>query len=110
LLKAKGLTGSKSGEEYSDTVPAGSIIRQGTDANTEVTKGTTISYVVSLGPEPSTGEGDETTDTETTEPGTQESETQESETEESETPSAENLVTQTSTTEGTSAENQDGGN
>lgn len=52
LLKARGLAGSKSGEEYSATVPAGSIISQGTAANTEVTKGTTISYVVSKGPEP----------------------------------------------------------
>ena len=51
LLSAAGLKGTAT-EEYHATVPAGSVISQGTAANTEVTKGTTISYVVSKGPEP----------------------------------------------------------
>ena len=49
-LSAEGLVGSAS-EDYSDTVEAGKVISQGVDPNSEVDKGTTVSYVVSLGPE-----------------------------------------------------------
>ena len=49
-LSAEGLTGSFS-EEYSDEVQAGYVISQGTDPGTEVSKGTTVTYVVSKGPE-----------------------------------------------------------
>ena len=38
-------------EDYSDTVEAGKVISQSVDPNSEVDKGTTVSYVVSLGPE-----------------------------------------------------------
>ena len=49
-LSAEGLVGSAS-EDYSDSVEAGKVISQGVDPNSEVDKGTTVSYVVSLGPE-----------------------------------------------------------
>ncbi len=49
-LAAGNLYGSVS-EEYSDTVPAGNVIRQNTAAGTEVQSGATIAYVVSKGPE-----------------------------------------------------------
>lgn len=49
-LSAEGLVGSAS-EDYSDTVEAGKVISQKVDPNSEVDKGTTVSYVVSLGPE-----------------------------------------------------------
>lgn len=49
-LSAEGLVGSAS-EDYSDTVEAGKVISQRVDPNSEVDKGTTVSYVVSLGPE-----------------------------------------------------------
>lgn len=49
-LSAEGLVGSAS-EDYSDTVEAGKVISQTVDPNSEVDKGTTVSYVVSLGPE-----------------------------------------------------------
>ena len=49
-LSAEGLVGSAS-EDYSDTVEAGKVISQSVDPNSEVDKGTTVSYVVSLGPE-----------------------------------------------------------
>ncbi len=51
-LAASNLYGSPS-EEYSDTVPAGVVIRQNTAAGTEVKSGVTIAYVVSKGPEQS---------------------------------------------------------
>jgi serine/threonine-protein kinase len=38
--------------EYSDTVPEGYIISQSLPANTEAIKGTYISFVISLGPDP----------------------------------------------------------
>ena len=41
-------------EEYSDTVPAGSIISQSIASGTEVVKGTVIHFVLSLGPAPET--------------------------------------------------------
>ena len=47
-LAAAGLVGSAS-EEYSDTA-AGTVISQSPDSGKEVEKGTTVSYVVSLGP------------------------------------------------------------
>lgn len=47
-LAAAGLVGSAS-EEYSDTA-AGTVIFQSPDSGKEVEKGTTVSYVVSLGP------------------------------------------------------------
>ena len=47
-LAAVGLTGSVS-EDYSDKA-AGTVISQSPDAGGEVEKGTTVSYVVSLGP------------------------------------------------------------
>ena len=47
-LSALGLYGSVS-EEYSDKA-AGTVISQSPDAGREVDKGTTVSYVVSLGP------------------------------------------------------------
>ncbi len=49
-LSDAGLNGSSS-EEYSDDVPEGRVIRQSIDAGTEVDPGTTVEYVVSLGPE-----------------------------------------------------------
>ena len=49
-LSAEGLVGSAS-EDYSDSVEAGKVISQSVDPNSEVDKGTTVSYVVSLGPE-----------------------------------------------------------
>jgi len=41
-------------EEYSDTVPAGLIISQGVPSGTQAVKGTTINFVISLGPAPVT--------------------------------------------------------
>ena len=49
-LAAVGLTGSAS-EEYSDSVAAGQVISQSEDPGKKVNKGTTVSYVVSKGPE-----------------------------------------------------------
>lgn len=49
-LADAGLSGSSS-EEYSDSVPEGQIISQSIEAGQKVDKGTTVSYVVSLGPE-----------------------------------------------------------
>ena len=49
-LKEAGLSGSAS-EEYSDSVEAGCVISQSIDAGEKVDKDTTISYVVSKGPE-----------------------------------------------------------
>ena len=49
-LKEAGLSGSAS-EEYSDSVEAGRVISQSIDAGEKVDKDTTISYVVSKGPE-----------------------------------------------------------
>ena len=49
-LEAAGLKGSAS-EEYSDDVPEGQVISQSIDPNSKVSKGTTVSYVVSKGPE-----------------------------------------------------------
>lgn len=49
-LSNAGLSGSAS-EEYSDSVEAGVVISQRTAAGKKVTKGTTISYTVSKGPE-----------------------------------------------------------
>lgn len=48
-LSAQGLVGSAS-QDYSDSVAAGNVISQSPEAGTSVDKGTTISYVVSLGP------------------------------------------------------------
>ena len=39
-------------EEYSETVPAGSVIRQSVEAKKAVKKGTAVTLTVSLGPEP----------------------------------------------------------
>lgn len=47
-LAGAGLVGS-AGQDYSDTVPAGNVISQSPEAGSSVTKGTTVSYVVSLG-------------------------------------------------------------
>ena len=49
-LADAGLNGSFS-EEYSDDVPEGNVISQSIEAGTKVDKGTTVEYVVSLGPE-----------------------------------------------------------
>ena len=49
-LKDAGLNGSAS-EEYSDDVEAGRVISQSIDSGSKVEKGTTVSYVVSKGPE-----------------------------------------------------------
>lgn len=49
-LKDAGLTGSAT-EEYSDDVEEGVVISQSIDPGTEVSRGTSVSYVVSLGPE-----------------------------------------------------------
>lgn len=49
-LTDAGLSGSPS-EEYSDSVPEGQVISQSIDPGQKVDKGTTVSYVVSRGPE-----------------------------------------------------------
>lgn len=49
LVKEYGLGLSKDGEEASDTVPAGQIIRQTPEAGTMVEKNTTVTYVLSTG-------------------------------------------------------------
>ena len=49
-LANAGLSGSSS-EDYSDSVPEGQVISQSIDPGEKVDKGTTVSYVVSLGPE-----------------------------------------------------------
>ena len=49
-LSDAGLNGSSS-EEYSDDVPEGQVISQNIDPGEKVDKGTTVSYVVSRGPE-----------------------------------------------------------
>ncbi len=49
-LADAGLSGSSS-EEYSDDIPEGQIISQSIDPGSKVSKGTTVSYVVSRGPE-----------------------------------------------------------
>ena len=49
-LSDAGLNGSSS-EEYSDDVPEGQVISQSIDPGEKVDKGTTVSYVVSRGPE-----------------------------------------------------------
>ena len=49
-LADAGLSGSPS-EEYSDSVPEGQVISQSIDPGQKVDKGTTVSYVVSRGPE-----------------------------------------------------------
>ena len=49
-LSEAGLTGSAT-EEYSDDVAEGIVISQSIDPGTEVSRGTTVSYVVSRGPE-----------------------------------------------------------
>ena len=51
LLVEAGLVTGQTSEEHSDTVPAGQIIRQGIAADTEVEVGSTVDYVLSLGPE-----------------------------------------------------------
>lgn len=48
-LSDAGLSGSSS-EDYSDDVPQGQVISQSVDPGSKVDKGTTVSYVVSLGP------------------------------------------------------------
>ncbi|GAA4366571.1 Stk1 family PASTA domain-containing Ser/Thr kinase [Nocardioides caricicola] len=50
-LEAKGLTGKVSDEEYSDTVPEGSVISMDPPAGTTLTRGDEVSFVVSQGPE-----------------------------------------------------------
>lgn len=49
-LSAAGLNGSAT-ESYSDDVEEGRVISQDIESGTEVSRGTTVSYVVSLGPE-----------------------------------------------------------
>lgn len=50
MLKTADLTGNAT-FEYSDTVPNGNVIRQTVEAGTLVERGSTVDYVVSLGPE-----------------------------------------------------------
>ncbi len=50
LLTAAGLVSGKVDEEHHDTVPAGSVIRQSIAAGESVEVGSTVDYVVSLGP------------------------------------------------------------
>lgn len=52
-----GLYTSRSGSDYSDTIPRGAIISQ-SPASGKVDKGTTITYVVSNGPRPAQGGGE----------------------------------------------------
>lgn len=54
-LAARGLTGSAS-QDYSDSVAAGSVISQSPEPGASVEKGSTVSYVVSLGPRTQTVE------------------------------------------------------
>lgn len=54
-LAAVGLVGSAS-QDYSDTVAAGNVISQNPGSGTSVEKGSTVSYVVSLGPRTQTVE------------------------------------------------------
>lgn len=49
-LSKAGLTGNPT-EDYDDSVPKGYVISQGIDAGTSVESGTSVDYVVSLGPD-----------------------------------------------------------
>ena len=49
-LREKGLQSGKVTEANSDDVPAGHVISQGTKAGKKVAKGTSVDYVVSIGP------------------------------------------------------------
>ncbi|MHB1390855.1 MAG: Stk1 family PASTA domain-containing Ser/Thr kinase [Thermoleophilia bacterium] len=48
-IRAQGLTPATDSEEYSETVPAGNVIRQNPDAGARISKGGTIRLVVSKG-------------------------------------------------------------
>ena len=54
-LAAVGLVGGAS-QDYSDTVPAGNVISQSPDPGSSVEAGSTVNYVVSLGPKTQTVE------------------------------------------------------
>ncbi len=54
-LAAAGLVGGAS-QDYSDTVPAGNVISQSPDPGSSVEAGSTVNYVVSLGPKTQTVE------------------------------------------------------
>lgn len=58
LLTEQGLVLGDVSEEYSETVPEGSIIEQGTEEGTEVDKGTSIDVIISRGPQPTDIDGD----------------------------------------------------
>lgn len=68
-LNAKSIT------EYSDTVPAGKVIRQSPSPNEELMPGSTVQIVVSLGPTPPpSSEAPEPSSSETPEPSSSEAE------------------------------------
>jgi len=51
-IEGKGFTWGGTSSEYSDTVDAGSVISQSPSAGTYTQKGTSVSVVISLGPDP----------------------------------------------------------
>lgn len=57
LLKDQGLNASDQGEEFSDSVDKGEVVRQSPDLGTEVAKGETVKFWTSKGaePDPDTG-------------------------------------------------------
>jgi serine/threonine-protein kinase len=53
-LQSAGLVVARSSKQYSATVPVGHVISQSIDPDTEINKGTEVSYVLSQGPPPAT--------------------------------------------------------
>lgn len=51
LLTSEGLYGYKAGEEYSSTVRTGAILSQDPASGTQMQSGSSVGYIVSLGPE-----------------------------------------------------------
>ena len=56
-LGAQTLNAQPGTDEYSDTVPAGQVIRTEPASGTTVPEGTVVTVIVSLGPDPNAGGG-----------------------------------------------------
>ena len=56
LMSEAGLTAAYGGEQYSD-YPQGTVCRVNPEVGVKVAKGTTVYYWVSMGPQPSGGDG-----------------------------------------------------